>query len=211
MNAQTETTSRSTHPLVLAAAGGVLLASLAVTGVSTGLINIGDKQAEPPALETTGADATGGAGQAATASAAASVAAPAPKPRQVVAAAPAAPRAQTVQAAPPCRNCGEIASIDAIQVKGEGSGLGAVAGGLAGALLGKQIGNGSGQKVATVAGAIGGAYAGHQVEKNARADTDYRVTVRFTDGTTQQFTFDSQPNWRVGDDVRVENGQIVSR
>ncbi len=210
MNAPTQQSSKSTHPLVLAAAGGVLLASLAVVGVSTGLIKTGSN-AETPAVETAGADATaaqGGAGQAAPSTSAAKVS-PAPaKPVVVANARPAAP----AQAAPaPCRNCGEIASIDIIQRQGEGSGLGAVAGGLAGALLGKQIGNGSGQKVATVAGAIGGAYAGNQIEKNAKADTDYRVTVRFNDGTTQMFNFDDQPGWRVGDDVKVENGRIVSR
>ena len=110
-----------------------------------------------------------------------------------------------------CRNCGEVVNIEAIRRQGEGSGLGAVAGGLAGALLGKQVGNGSGQKVATVAGAIGGAYAGNQIEKNAKADTDYRVTVRYTDGTTQSFMFEEQPVWRMGDDVRVENGRLVAR
>lgn len=209
MNASSQESSKSTHPLVLAAAGGVLLASLAVTGVSTGLIKTGSNADAPAAVETAGADATaqGGAGQSGAPASASNntarvVASPA-KPAVVAAAKPAA--------AAPCRNCGEISDIDVIKRQGEGSGLGAVAGGLAGALLGKQVGNGSGQKVATVAGAIGGAYAGNQIEKNAKADTDYRVTVRYTDGTTQQFMFDEQPAWRVGDDVRVENGRIVSR
>lgn len=214
MNAQTETTNRQTHPLVMAAAGAVIVASLAVAGVSTGLIKTGDKNDAAITAETTGADAVGAAGQAnGLVGANAGAQAPAQKvvvanaaPRQVAAAPKPAPAA-----AAPCRNCGEVSDVIAIERKGEGSGLGAVAGGLAGALLGKQVGNGSGQKVATVAGAIGGAYAGHQIEKNAKSDMDYQVVVRFDDGTTQRFSFDNQPTWRVGDDVKVVDGRIVSR
>lgn len=213
MNAQTQTAGTKTHPLVLAAAGGVLVASLAVAGVATGLIKTGSNTPEQPtAAELAGNDAsTGGAGAAPVTApvqqraAAAPVKASQAPARTVVAAATPAP------VVAPCRNCGEVINVEAIRRQGEGSGLGAVAGGLAGALLGKQIGNGNGQKVATVAGAIGGAYAGNQIEKNAKADTDYRVTVRFTDGTTQSFNFDEQPAWRVGDDVRVDNGRIAAR
>jgi uncharacterized protein YcfJ len=77
--------------------------------------------------------------------------------------------------------------------------------------LGKQVGNGSGQKVATVAGAIGGAYAGNEVEKRSKAVVSYKVQVRYLDGTTQQFNFDRAPSWRVGDDVKVVDGQIIGR
>lgn len=218
MNTETQSATRQTHPLVLVAAGGVLVASLAVTGVATGLIKTGSDtaDAQPTAQEIAGSDATGAAGRT-DANAGSAATAVAPKPQAPVVSRPRSNSVQVAAAtpaaapAPVCRDCGEVIEVNAIQREGQGTGLGAIAGGLAGALLGKQIGNGNGQKVATVAGAIGGAYAGNQIEKNARADMDYRVVVRYTDGTTQQFNFDNQPAWRVGDDVKVVNGQIVSR
>lgn len=196
------TNSTKTHPLFLFAAGSVIVASLAVAGVATGLIKKPDALSADAVNMVSGAESTnggvtvGGTDRQATQA-----------PRVIA----QAPSRSTPAPAATCRNCGEVINIEAIRRQGEGSGLGAVAGGLAGALLGKQVGNGNGQKVATVAGAIGGAYAGNQIEKNAKSDTDYRVTVRYTDGTTQSFMFEEQPAWRIGDDVRVENGRMVAR
>ncbi len=70
-----------------------------------------------------------------------------------------------------CDNCGSVTDIKTIQIKGEGTGLGAITGGVLGGVLGHQIGGGRGKDVATVAGAAGGAYAGHQVEKNSKSKT----------------------------------------
>jgi hypothetical protein len=44
-----------------------------------------------------------------------------------------------------CNNCGSVAEVREVHVKGEGSGLGAVAGGVVGGLLGNQVGGGRGQ------------------------------------------------------------------
>ncbi|MDD3484037.1 glycine zipper 2TM domain-containing protein [Azovibrio restrictus] len=111
----------------------------------------------------------------------------------------------------PCRECGVIQQVREIKSPGEGSGLGAIAGGLLGGVLGNQVGGGNGRKLATVAGAVGGAYAGHQIEKSTRSSTRYEVTVRLEDGSRQVVTLDESPNWRPGDPVRVENGQIYGR
>ena len=53
-----------------------------------------------------------------------------------------------------CNNCGTITNIKTVQVKGEGTGVGAVAGGVLGGVLGHQVGGGRGKDVATVAGAF---------------------------------------------------------
>ena len=103
--------------------------------------------------------------------------------------------------APVCQDCGTVASITPIKVKGKGTGLGAVAGAIAGVAVGNQIGDGKGTDVAKVVGAIGGAYAGNQAEKYARADTVFDVTVRMDNGSTRTV--------RVADASSVSNGSRV--
>lgn len=109
-----------------------------------------------------------------------------------------------------CNDCGRVESVEARATPGEGSGLGAVAGGVAGALLGKQIGKGNGNKAATILGAIGGAYAGHQAERYVRKSETYDVNVRMDDGSYRTVSV-NQPNARVGEQVRVVDGVIVSQ
>lgn len=123
---------------------------------------------------------------------------------------PAQARPEPAKAAPVCGNCGVVASVDAIKLQGEGTGLGAVAGGVVGGLLGNQIGGGSGKKIATVAGAAGGAYAGHQTEKHLKSTVRYDVTVKMDDGSTQTFSYDAQPAFQAGSKVRVVNGTLTS-
>lgn len=119
-------------------------------------------------------------------------------------------RAPTQVAAPVCKECGVIASVNEIEKVGDGSGLGAVAGGVVGAIAGKQVGGGRGRNVMSVLGAVGGAYAGHQIEKNAKKVKIYEITVRFDDGTTQTLSQSTPPAWRTGDRVRMVNGSIQS-
>lgn len=109
-----------------------------------------------------------------------------------------------------CTDCGRVESVEARATPGQGSGLGAVAGGVAGALLGKQIGKGNGNKAATILGAIGGAYAGHQAERYVRKTETYDVNVRMEDGSYRTVTV-NQPNARIGEQVRVVDGVIVSQ
>ena len=86
-----------------------------------------------------------------------------------------------------CATCGVVESVNAVQQKGQGSGIGAVAGGVAGGLLGNQVGGGNGKTAMTVLGAIGGGFAGNEVEKRVRTETVYDVTVRMDDGSTRSF------------------------
>jgi outer membrane lipoprotein SlyB len=108
-----------------------------------------------------------------------------------------------------CANCGVVEAVNVIEVKGEGNYLGMIAGGLAGALLGHQVGGGSGKQIATVAGAAGGAFAGNEVEKRMKTKKHFEVITRLENGGTQATPFETDPGYKVGDKVRVENGTLV--
>src|SRR5262245_43471260 len=57
-------------------------------------------------------------------------------------------KSNTAQAT--CANCGVIDSVQAVKLKGEGTGLGAVVGGVTGAAVGNQMGKGNGRTAMTV-------------------------------------------------------------
>lgn len=96
--------------------------------------------------------------------------------------------AQPVSAAAPvCRSCGRVESVQAVQQAAPATGVGAVAGGVLGAVVGNQIGKGSGRTAATVLGAVGGGYVGHKVEERTRTHTVYQVAVRMEDGSLRHF------------------------
>lgn len=99
--------------------------------------------------------------------------------------APAAAPAHTQVARAVCASCGVVESVQAVQQKGEGSGLGVAGGAVAGGLLGHQVGGGNGKTAMTVIGAVGGAFAGNEIEKRARATTVYDVQVRMEDGSVR--------------------------
>ena len=113
-----------------------------------------------------------------------------------------------------CASCGTVESVQAIQQKGEGSGLGGVGGAVAGGLLGHQVGGGNGKTALTVLGAVGGAFAGNEIEKRVKATTVYDVSVRMEDGSVRTFR-QSQPiaaGTRVqaeGTTLRVSSGTAV--
>lgn len=110
-----------------------------------------------------------------------------------------------------CANCGVIESVRAVQVPGQGSGLGAVAGGVTGAVVGSQFGRGNGRTALGVLGAVGGAYAGNSIEQNVRSRSSYRVTVRMDDGTQRTISQGHAPTFATGAKVRVINGQLAAR
>jgi outer membrane lipoprotein SlyB len=113
----------------------------------------------------------------------------------------------------PHSEVGRVTNIEQMQTpQRQGpSGAGAVIGGIAGAVLGHQIGGGSGKDLATVLGAVGGAVAGNQVESNnqaAQVRISYRVTVQADNGSYRQFEVPAQTQLRIGDRVRMSNGQL---
>ena len=115
--------------------------------------------------------------------------------------------AKTLAAA--CNSCGVVESVRAVEVKGQGSGLGVIAGGITGALLGNGIGQGNGRTAATVLGAAGGAYAGNEIEKNTKKHTSYRIRVRMNDNSIRTLYQREAPGVSSGDRVKVVDGTVV--
>jgi len=109
---------------------------------------------------------------------------------------------------PVCANCGVVESVATVTRKGEGTGLGAVAGGVIGGVVGNQMGGGSGRDAMTVIGAVGGGIAGHEVEKRARATTEYQIKVRMADGTLRTVT--QARSLPVGQPVEVNGNQLTA-
>ena len=195
--------TRSVHPLIIAASIAVILFCVAGVAAVMGWIPKSGADSELPAQEAKAP------AQNAKAPAPAKVAAPRPS-----AAAAAKPHPLQVASAPAtqakavCKDCGVIDSIHEREKAGEANGVGAVTGGVLGGVVGHQLGNGRGRDVMTVVGAVGGAVAGHQVEKNLKKSKVYDITVRFPDGSTRVHSQDTPPSLRVGDRVRLVDGEL---
>ena len=133
---------------------------------------------------------------------------PATPPKHVTHAKPAqaepAPVKKTV-----CENCGVIISVQEIEQKGKGSGLGVIAGGVAGGVVGNQVGQGTGRDLATIAGAIGGAIAGNKIEENMKKTKVYDVTVKMENGEERVLRMTTAPGVTAGDKVTVEGEHIT--
>lgn len=102
----------------------------------------------------------------------------------------------------------ELVRQEASGIGGSGIDAGTIAGAVIGGIVGHQVGQGQGNTAATVLGAAGGAYAGHELEKrNQRQQADaYKFTIRMRDGSYQTVMQTSNPDIRVGDRVRIDNG-----
>ena len=216
------TTTKSLHPLVLAAAVAVLL----FCGVGTAALMgwLPSSQGEAPALS-----ANASAEQLASLQANQPQTGMPPAGMQPLAALPPQQQAQQpvqqqqqqqpvrqpqpeyVAAAPApkvCSNCGVVEAIHEVNTRAEGSGVGAAGGAVVGGLLGNQVGGGHGRQLATVLGAVGGAVAGNQIEGSVRATRSYNIVVRLDNGKTRTVHQSAAPNWRQGDRVRVVNGGL---
>ena len=224
---ETNTNTRTLHPLVTAAAVSVMVFSAVGVAAITGLIphSKGNEQAvataDTPAPSTESMPA---AAPAATPPAPAVKQHVAKAPRHYVPPAPVAsaetpamtppppPVAQapqTYEAPKPAvkpGTYGVVQSVREVEQKGDAKGIGAVGGGVAGAVLGHNIGDHN--KLVTLLGAAGGALLGNQIEKTARATKQWELTVRYDDGSTQVFTSQDQPFWHQGDRVRYYEGKL---
>jgi outer membrane lipoprotein SlyB len=104
---------------------------------------------------------------------------------------------------------GHVSRIEIVPVSSRSSGAGAILGAVIGGVLGNQVGSGSGRDAATVVGAIGGAAVGNQIERrNKRDDEVYRVSVRLDNGSFAQFDYQRIDDLRVGDRIKVQDGQL---
>ena len=223
---ETNNNSKRIHPLVAAAAVGVLLVSLVGVAAMTGMLpssnSEGSKKEAIAALEKEAADKTADAKEAErkansarkesdSRQAAEKKAASQEKYREAASREKYRESSTKVAQAQVCYDCGRIESVRSVQTQAKPSGIGVVGGAVVGGLLGNQIGGGSGKTLATVAGAVGGGFAGNEIEKRTRTEANYEVTVRMEDGRTRTFPYDNQPNWNTGDRVRVVDGYLRAR
>ncbi len=206
------------HPLVAAAAIGVLLLSVVGVAAMTGMLpNSNSAGSQKEAIAALDKEAAEKAAEAKEAKEKAELAKRKDAERNA-AAAKAANQGQArdtssskVAQAQICYDCGRVESVRSVQAAAKPSGVGVVAGAVLGGVLGNQVGNGDGRKLATVAGAVGGGFAGNEIEKRTRTETNYEVRVRMEDGNIRTFPYDNQPNWSAGDRVRVVDGYLRAR
>ncbi|CAJ0683856.1 hypothetical protein LMG18102_00086 [Ralstonia mannitolilytica] len=111
--------------------------------------------------------------------------------------------------APADNRYGVVEYVEAVPVRGQPSGVGAVLGGVVGGLLGHQVGGGRGNTVATIGGAVAGAMAGNAVEGNTVVRQTYRVTLRLNDNSRVTLTQNNPNGLRAGDRARIENNMAV--
>lgn len=136
----------------------------------------------------------------------AKVASPAPRPTRSVSTGTRQANGLQTSRAVACVSCGTVESVESVRVKGDGTGLGAVAGGVLGGVVGHQIGGGNGKTAMTVLGALGGGFAGNEVEKRTRGQTLYDVQVRMQDGSHRSIR--QSQMLAVGSSVVVEGGHV---
>lgn len=104
---------------------------------------------------------------------------------------------------------GNVSHIEIVPVANRTSGGGAILGAVIGGVLGHQVGGGTGRTAATAVGVVGGAVIGSQVEQRNQRDGEiYRVSVRLDTGRIAQFDFQQINDLRVGDRIKVQDGQL---
>ena len=108
---------------------------------------------------------------------------------------------------------GRVSNIEVLQGRSQGqtSGAGAVLGAVVGGFLGNQIGKGSGRAAATGVGILGGAVAGNAIEGRNNSQEyaqGYRLSVQLDQGGYRAYDVSSPGDLRIGDRVRLYNGQI---
>ena len=99
-----------------------------------------------------------------------------------------------------------VESVREVNDPGEAKGVGAVAGGVVGGVLGNKLGKGKG--LLTVLGAAGGAVAGHQIEKRARSEKRWEISLRLDDGSQRTLSSEVEPAWRPGERVRLVDDKL---
>ena len=90
-----------------------------------------------------------------------------------------------------CTDCGVVASVNLIRVKGEGDYPNTLGGGVAVALLGSQIGN------------------SRALEAKSRTSNHFEVVLHMQNGTAQTVTYATEPGFKVGDKVHIIDGVLT--
>ncbi len=204
------------HPLIAAAAASVIVVSLVGTAAIMDWLP-GSKGQSPEVSNQVMPAAPSTAPVTSNATPPTQAAPRAVKPMRSTPSQPSYPAAQknaptpiVAQAPAVCEVCGKVEAVRTVEVTAKPSGVGVVAGAVVGGLLGNQVGGGSGKTLATVAGAVGGGYAGNEIEKRTRKSNAYEVDVRLDNGQRRSFRYETEPNWRAGDRIKVVNDTLAA-
>jgi outer membrane lipoprotein SlyB len=195
------------YPLMVIAAVSVILLSVIGIATMTGHLPSAFSQKMDAVQQADPSD--GKSSAAPTAPSASNADTPAPSARKAIVGSTKGTAAAAHRQAFVCGNCGVVESVTTEEIKGQGSGLGAITGGVVGAVLGHQIGSGRGRDVATVAGVVGGGVAGNEIEKNVKKSKRYLIRVHMEDGSTRVVTETVAPALSTGQRVRVEGDSVV--
>ena len=104
---------------------------------------------------------------------------------------------------------GYVRNIQQLDTARRTSGAGALLGAVIGGAVGNQIGSGTGRAAATGVGAVAGAVVGNKIEQNRNAGQAYfQVDVRLDNGDFRTFDYYDLNGLRVGDRVRIQDGQL---
>jgi len=104
---------------------------------------------------------------------------------------------------------GYVRNIQQLDTSRRTSGAGAILGAVVGGVVGNQIGSGTGRAAATGVGAVAGAVVGNKIEQNRNAGQPYyQVDVRLDNGDFRSFDYYDLSGLRVGDRVRIQDGQL---
>ena len=109
---------------------------------------------------------------------------------------------------------GRVINVREIKIKGENTGVGAIAGGVAGAGVGSNIGGGDGQVYSAIGGALVGAVAGGLTEQALQNKTGIEYTIvtehkKFL--TIPQYIAKGEEIFRKGDRVMVQTSGSYQR
>ena len=101
---------------------------------------------------------------------------------------------------------GQIESVKSVEIKGQKSGVGALAGGAIGGIAASNIGGGRGSLVAAIVGAVAGGIVGDKIDENINTLNGQELTIRLSNDTLIVVTQEIDKNvgpLRKGDEVRV--------
>jgi len=106
---------------------------------------------------------------------------------------------------------GYVRNIQQLDTTRRTSGAGAILGAVVGGVVGNQIGSGTGRAAATGVGAVAGAVVGNKIEQNQGRNAGqpyFQVDVRLDNGDFRTFDYYDLNGLRVGDRVRIQDGQL---
>ena len=110
-----------------------------------------------------------------------------------------------------CPYCGVVESVNLVEMRGQGSGVGVVAGGIAGALTGNSMGQGNSRTAMNFLGGADGAYAGNEIEKNTHKTSSYCIRVRLENGLLRTLYQRNPPAVAAGDHVKIVDGVVMQQ